>query len=84
MKQVFLIHAHKDLAQLNALLARLCDPDFVLYVHLDRKWQVDEKQVDRRAHQIHPRLDVRWGAYSQVQATLASLRQVLAQEPPFD
>lgn len=84
MKQVFLIHAHKDLAQLNALLARLCDPDFVLYVHLDRKWQVDEEQVERRAHQIRPRLDVRWGAYSQVQATLASLRQVLANEPAFD
>lgn len=84
MRQVFLIHAHKDLAQLNALLARLCDPDFVLYVHLDRKWQVDAGRVDRRAHQIHPRLDVRWGSFSQVQATLASLRQVLANEPEFD
>ena len=84
MKQVFLIHAHKDLAQLNALLARLCDPDFVLYVHLDRKWRVDPALVDARAHQIVPRLDVRWGSFSQVRATLLSLRQILAREPVFD
>jgi hypothetical protein len=84
MKQVFLIHAHKDLAQLNALLARLRDPDFALYVHLDRKWKVDPALVDPAARQVHPRLDVRWGSFSQVGATLASLRQVLAREPAFD
>lgn len=84
MKQVFLIHAHKDLVQLNALLARLSDPDFVLYVHLDRKWRVDPARVAPHARQIRPRRDVRWGAFSQVSATLASLRQVLAEEPAFD
>ncbi|WP_082493731.1 beta-1,6-N-acetylglucosaminyltransferase [Massilia sp. Leaf139] len=84
MKQVFLIHAHQDLAQLNALLSRLADPDFVLYVHLDRKWRVDPARVDARARQVLPRLDVRWGAYSQVAATLASLRHVLAHESAFD
>ena len=84
MKQVFLIHAHKDLLELNALLARLSDPDFALYVHLDRKWQLDPAQVDPRAYQVQPRLDVRWGHFSQVAATLASVRQVLAREPDFD
>jgi hypothetical protein len=84
MKQVFLIHAHKDLAQLNALLARLADPDFILYVHLDRKWNVDPARVDGRAHQIAPRRDVRWGTFSQVEATLASVRHVLAHEAAFD
>jgi hypothetical protein len=84
MKQVFLIHAHKDLDQLNTLLARLSDPDFVLYVHLDRKWSVDPAAVDPHAHQVQPRADVRWGSFSQVAAMLASLRQVLANEPAFD
>ena len=84
MKQVFLIHAHKDLDQLNTLLARLSDPDFVLYVHLDRKWAVDPAAVDPRAYQVEPRVDVRWGSFSQVDATLASLRRVLANEPAFD
>jgi hypothetical protein len=84
MRQVFLIHAHKDLVQLNALLARLSDPDFALYVHLDRKWKIDPGQLHRHAHPILPRLDVRWGSFSQVGATLASLRQVLARELEFD
>jgi len=84
MKQVFLIHAHKDLAQLNALLARLADPDFILYVHLDRKWKLDPARVDARAHQVTPRRDVRWGTFSQVEATLASVRHVLAREAAFD
>lgn len=84
MKHVFLIHAHKDLLQLNALLARLSDPDFALYVHLDRKWRLDPAQVDPRAYQVRPRLDVRWGHFSQVAATLASVRRVLAREGDFD
>lgn len=84
MKQVFLIHAHKDLDQLNALVAQLCDPDFAIYVHLDRKWQVDTTRVHPGARQIAPRIDVRWGGFSQVAATLASLRRILASEPAFD
>lgn len=84
MKQVFLIHAHKDLAQLNALVAQLCDPDFAIYVHLDRKWQVDTARVHPGARQIEPRMDVRWGGFSQVAATFASLRRILAGEPAFD
>ncbi|WP_229425538.1 beta-1,6-N-acetylglucosaminyltransferase [Massilia sp. Se16.2.3] len=84
MRQVFLIHAHRDLEQLNTLIARLCDPDFVIYVHLDRKWQVDPAQVHPGARQVQPRVDVRWGGFSQVRAMLGSLRQVIASERDFD
>lgn len=84
MRQVFLIHAHKDLEQLNALVAQLGDPDFAIYVHLDRKWQVDTRLVHPLAHQVEPRVDVRWGSFTQVEAMLGSLRRVLAGEPEFD
>lgn len=84
MKQVFLIHAHKDLDQLNALVAQLCDPDFAIYVHLDRKWRLDTAQVHPAARQVEPRVDVCWGGFSQVQAMLGSLRRVLADQPEFD
>ena len=84
MKQVFLIHAHRDLAQLNALVAQLCDADFAIYVHLDRKWKVDTAEVHPQAHQVEPRVDVRWGGFSQVRAMLGSLRRILAGEPEFD
>jgi hypothetical protein len=84
MKEVFLIHAHKDLDQLNALVGQLCDDDFLIYVHLDRKWQVDPARVHPAARLVSPRIDVRWAHFSQVEATLNSLRQVVREVTQFD
>lgn len=84
MKQVFLIQAHKDLGQLNALVGQLRDEDFLVYVNLDRKCDIDPAGVDPRARLVRERIDVHWGAFSQVQATLNSLEQILAEVPGFD
>ena len=84
MKQIFLIHAHKDLEQLNTLVAQLCDDEFVIYVHLDRKSGIDPALVHPAARLVARRIDVRWGGFSQVQATLNSLRQIVAEVPVFD
>lgn len=84
MKQVFLIQAHKDLGQLNALVGQLRDDDFLVYVNLDRKCDLDPAGVDRRARLVRDRIDVHWGAFSQVQATLNSLVQIVAEVPEFD
>jgi hypothetical protein len=84
MKQVFLIHAHKDLDQLNALVAQLADADFLIYVNLDRKAAIDPVRLHPAARLVHQRIDVRWGGFSQVEATLNSLRQILAEVPQFD
>lgn len=84
MKQVFLIQAHKDLGQLNALVEQLRDDDFLVYVNLDRKCDIDPAGVDPRARLVKRRIDVHWGAFSQVQATLNSLAQIVAEVPEFD
>jgi hypothetical protein len=84
MKQVILIHAHKDLDQLNTLVAQLCDEDFLLYVNLDRKSAIDPARVHPAATLVAPRVDVRWGGFSQVEATLNSLRQIVREVPVFD
>jgi hypothetical protein len=84
MKQVFLIQAHKDIGQLNALVRQLRDDDFVIYVNLDRKCALDPAQVDGAARLVQQRVDVQWGGFSQVQATLNSLREIVAQVPAFD
>jgi hypothetical protein len=84
MIEVFLIHAHKDLDQLNALVAQLADDDFLIYVNLDRKAAIDPARLHPAARLVGERTDVRWGGFSQVQATLDSLRQVLAEVPRFD
>lgn len=84
MKQVFLICAHQDMDQLNALVAQLCDPDFLVYVHLDRKSALDPARLHPDARLVRERVAVRWGDVSQVEATLASMRQVLLEVPAFD
>ena len=84
MKQVFLIQAHKDMDQLNALVAQLADPGFLVYVHLDRKCALDPAHLHPAARLVNERVEVAWGRFSQVEATLVSLRQILAEVPAFD
>ncbi len=82
--QVFLIQAHKDIAQLNALVEQLQDEDFVVYVNLDRKCALDPAAVHPGARLVADRVDVHWGTFSQVQAVLNSLAQIVAEVPAFD
>ena len=84
MKQVILIHAHKDLQQLNALVDQLVDEDFIIYVNVDRKSAIDVTQLHPAAHLVRKRIDIHWGDFSQVQATLNSLAEIVAAVPEFD
>jgi hypothetical protein len=83
-KQVFLIQAHKDIGQLNALVEHLRDDDFLVYVNLDRKCDLDPAAVHPAARLVRERIDVHWGTFSQVQAVLNSLRQIVAEVADFD
>jgi hypothetical protein len=84
MQHVFLIHAHKDIDQLNQLIGLLCDPDFLVYVYLDRNSALDPGALHPFARCVAPRVPVRWGTLSQVRASLVSLRQILREAPAFD
>ena len=84
MKQVFLIAAHKDPAQLNALVERLRDEDFLIYVHLDAKGAIEPAEVHPAARLVGKRVAVHWGCFSQVEATLNSLEQIVAEVSEFD
>ena len=83
-KQEFLIQAHKDIDQINALVEQLRDDDFIVYVNLDRKCSIDPAAVDPFARRVARRVDVHWGTFSQVQAVLHSLVQILDEVPDFD
>lgn len=84
MKQVFLIHAHKDLDQVNALVGQLLDDDFQVWINLDRKSAIDPARLHPAARRVARRIDIRWGDFSQVEATLHSLREIAAAVPAFD
>ena len=84
MRQVILIHAHHDLGQLNALVSQLLDDDFLIYVNVDAKSAIDVGALHPAARLVAPRIAIHWGRFSQVEATLHSMRQVLAEAGAFD
>ena len=84
MKQVLLIHAHKDLGQLNALVGQMADADLLVFVNIDAKSAIDPAQVDPRARLVQRRIPIYWADFSQVQATLNSLEEIVAAAPDFD
>lgn len=84
MRQVILIHAHKDLNQLNALVGRLLDDEFLIYVNVDAKSAIDVGALHPAARLVRPRIDIGWGDFTQVEATLHSMRQVALEAGEFD
>lgn len=84
MRQVILIHAHKDLDQLNALVGQLLDDEFLIYVNVDAKSAIDVAGLHSSAQLVRRRIDVHWGDFSQVQATLNSMAQIVAEVSAFD
>lgn len=84
MRQVILIHAHRDIAQLNALVAQLLDDEFLIYVNVDAKSAIDIGALHPAVRLVRPGIDIHWGRFSQVEATLHSMRQVLAEAGAFD
>ena len=83
MKHVILIHAHKDLDQLNALVGQLAHEDFIIYVNVDAKSALDVTRIDPRARQVRQRIPVHWADWSQVRATLNSLAEIVDGVPEF-
>jgi len=83
MRIAYLINAHKDFNQLERLVARLDDDGADFFIHIDKKVgpasfsALSEALGAHRATMIPERVDVTWGCFSQVEATLGGLRAVL-------
>ncbi|QJD97555.1 beta-1,6-N-acetylglucosaminyltransferase [Mucilaginibacter robiniae] len=68
MRIAILMLAHKNIEQLDRLLNRLTQ-DFDVYLHLDQKWQINEKHFDKYTNVfLTKRYTINWGSYQQVQA----------------
>lgn len=83
MKQIYLIHAHNHLALLNYLINWLSSPQTVVYVNIDKKSGLDCSKIDSRARLIKKRIPIRWGAWSQCEATINSLRQIQEEQTDY-
>ncbi|RRH83758.1 glycosyl transferase family 14 [Variovorax beijingensis] len=79
MSPVFLLLVHADPQQAKRLLRRLV-PVGRCIVHVDAKAELSAFRIDDpRASYVKDRVDVRWGAISQVDATLRLMRTALAE-----
>ena len=69
---------HKNAEQINQLIQALSHPDIDLYIHVDRKSRIIQQINIFKSNVIilpdEERVDVRWGTFSQVEATLNLLK----------
>lgn len=73
MKLAVLLLCHKNAEQINLFLDTLKHPDIEFFIHMDKKANIVDQIEQRPDIHILPdclRVDVRWGEFSQTQATL--------------
>lgn len=80
-KHAYLILAHNNFGQLKKLLMLLDDSRNDIYIHLDKKAIISQKELNELSHVVTKaslewvkRINVNWGGYSQVKAELILLR----------
>lgn len=76
MKLAVLIQCHKNPKQINRLLNAMKNDSVDFFIHIDKKSNIEdliEHREDVRILAESERVDVRWGTFSQVQATLKLL-----------
>lgn len=74
MKIAILIQCHKNPEQINQLIDVLSHPDIDVIIHVDKKSAITNK-INSKGKSVSfvpdkKRVDVRWGTFSQVKATL--------------
>ena len=80
MRIAHVILAHKNPAQVARLCAALAHPDAHCYIHVDAKADIEPfrpLEDQPGVYLCKTRVDVRWGSYSLVTASLESLREAL-------
>ncbi len=80
MKLAVLIQCHKNPEQINRLLDVMKSDEVDFYIHVDRKSDIAdeiEKRTDVHILPSERRVDVKWGGFSQVEATLNLLDEAL-------
>lgn len=83
IRLIILIAAHKNELQLLHLIKVLRHPKVTIYLHLDKKSAIDPSAIPPDVKLVRERVVVTWQQYSQVQAIVNSLKQIVASEKVF-
>lgn len=81
---VILIKAHKNEGQLLRLINAIRHPQVTIYVHLDKKSSLQRGILPADVKIVENPVEVSWRLFSQVQAIINSMIQIIRDEPNFD
>lgn len=87
MKIAHLIVTYTNPLQTERMIQQMQHPDFDFYIHLDAKFPLDSHNNLLKypnVYFIQNRVDVRWAAYSTIQAELNSLQEILDSARIYD
>lgn len=77
MKMAIAIQCHTNSNQINRLINYFQDDDIDIYIHVDKKSNIkDDLDIKKNVYIIKNRVDVKWGQFSQVEATLNILEEI--------
>ena len=84
MKMAIAIQCHTNSEQINRLINYFQDDYIDIYIHVDKKSNiVSELDIKKNVYLIENRVDVKWGQFSQVEATLNIFKEIGAQHHGF-
>jgi len=76
-KMAYAIQCHKNPHQINMLIERINDKNIDIFVHVDKKSDIINKIINKEnIYFIKDRIEVKWGGFSQVEATLSLFREI--------
>ena len=87
MKIAYFIQVHNDPNQLYQLIERLAFSNVCFYVHVDKKADIKtflNALNGKNISFVKNRVNVHWGAYSQVQATINGLQEIIESGIDYD
>jgi len=84
MKICYLILAHNNFRHLDRLIDALTDDGSSFYIHLDKKVKANYSPLADNVKVIPERIDINWGGFSMVKATLALMRNGVSESPDAD
>lgn len=84
MKICYLILAHNNFNHLDRLIDALDDADSTFYIHIDSKVRQDYTPPKPNVTTIPARIDINWGGFAMVEATLALSGYAMKYSPDAD
>ncbi|GAB6008438.1 beta-1,6-N-acetylglucosaminyltransferase [Dysgonomonas reticulitermitis] len=84
MKICYLILAHNNFRHLDRLIGALNDAGSTFYIHIDKKVTESYTPLANNARIIPGRININWGGYTMIEATLALLDYGTTHSPDAD